>query len=72
MAVFYKYQYTNKRKNIHPCLNGIKLLQPASSVPLLDIGDIVRLEGRGNHHQLPGEPPTLHKIISMRSVVIQV
>ena len=20
MAVFYKYQYTNKRKNIHPCL----------------------------------------------------
>ena len=19
MAVFYKYQYTNKRKNIHPC-----------------------------------------------------
>ena len=21
MAVFYKYQYTNKRKNIHPCTN---------------------------------------------------
>ena len=20
MAVFYKYQYTNKRKNIHPCV----------------------------------------------------
>ena len=20
MAVFYKYQYTNKRKNIHPCI----------------------------------------------------
>ena len=22
MAVFYKYQYTNKRKNIHPCIVG--------------------------------------------------
>ena len=22
MAVFYKYQYTNKRKNIHPCHTG--------------------------------------------------
>ena len=22
MAVFYKYQYTNKRKNIHPCVSG--------------------------------------------------
>ena len=21
MAVFYKYQYTNKRKNIHPCFS---------------------------------------------------
>ena len=23
MAVFYKYQYTNKRKNIHPCLSHL-------------------------------------------------
>ena len=22
MAVFYKYQYTNKRKNIHPCFSA--------------------------------------------------
>ena len=26
MAVFYKYQYTNKRKNIHPC----NLTKPAN------------------------------------------
>ena len=24
MAVFYKYQYTNKRKNIHPCKGGCR------------------------------------------------
>ena len=38
MAVFYKYQYTNKHKNIHPCLFHLPELPPDSDyefVPIL-------------------------------------
>ena len=31
MAVFYKYQYTNKRKNIHPCMRDFFIENLANS-----------------------------------------
>ena len=40
MAVFYKYEYTNKRKNIHPCdKDKVKVKDKSKTNPPLDTID---------------------------------
>ena len=46
MAVFYKYQYTNKRKNIHPCMRDFfieNLANSAENLHNLHQGAIVQV-----------------------------